>query len=172
LPDAVAIIRRVHVPRQARSPLSRFFAPPIRGNLPIDHVRHVATLSLPERDISAQRDVVSEFCSNPRISFPSNTKSTCRKPCLGVRQTAYRSVPRSTDLASWIRVCCQTSTSASSRVNVVTLLGGLVGLDLLCQNQDDDNHHDQAKPTAWVISPASAVKAKLVERPEGAKLAR
>jgi hypothetical protein len=39
---------------------------------------------LPERGISAQRDFVSGFCSSPRISFASKTKSTCRKWRFGV----------------------------------------------------------------------------------------
>jgi len=38
---------------------------------------------LPDRANCAQRDLVSGFCSSPRISVPSNRKSTCRKPRLG-----------------------------------------------------------------------------------------
>src|SRR5208283_2414549 len=35
---------------------------------------------LPDCAICAHRDFVAGFCSSPRISFPSNVKSTCRSP--------------------------------------------------------------------------------------------
>src|SRR5437016_5390966 len=51
--------------------------------------------------------------------FPSNTKSTCRSPRLGVRRTGKRSVPSSTDLAFSTRVCRQTSMSACSKESFI-----------------------------------------------------
>ena len=70
---------------------------------------------LPARAIRAELDFVSGFCSSPRISFPSKTKSTCRKPRLGVRRTGYRSFPSSTTLAFSTKTCPQTVTSVCSK---------------------------------------------------------
>jgi hypothetical protein len=53
---------------------------------------------LPDRANCAQRDLVWEFCSCPRISLPSKVKSTCRKPRLGVHRTGKA---RSLVLRSW-----------------------------------------------------------------------
>jgi hypothetical protein len=51
---------------------------------------------LPERDNCAHREFVRGFCSRPRISLPSKTKSTCRSPRVEVCRTGKRFPPSPT----------------------------------------------------------------------------